>query len=139
MGIRGQHSSHRLKKGDSLIMTNKRKRGVFAPLFFFCYDIDEFFNQYNMCPSYYQSGGAMLPPEAIANRKASAKGKAMVFKTKKDLVDHVVELNSRLGRNISQVQKTRYEAMRRDQLEKIVSNLTTGKIDNALEINTPKK
>lgn len=80
-----------------------------------------------MSPSYYQNGGAMLPPEAIANRRASAKGEEVVFKTNKDLINHIVDLSAQAGKNVTQAQKRRYEGMRRDQLEKLVSNLSVKK------------
>lgn len=68
----------------------------------------------------------MLRPEDIANRRAASEGRDMVFSSKKDIVDHLVELHTRAGQTVTQTQRARYTAMRRDQLEVLVSNLEKG-------------
>lgn len=73
-------------------------------------------------PNFYSVNGAMLRPEDIANRRAATEGREMVFSSKKDLVDHLIELNTRAGKTVTQLQRGRYTEMRRDQLEVLVSN-----------------
>ena len=64
----------------------------------------------------------MLRPEQIANRREASEGKEMVFENKEALVEHLIELAARTGKNVTQEQRKRYMAMRRDQLEVLISN-----------------
>ena len=64
-----------------------------------------------------------MRPENIANRRAVARGESVVFEKKADLIEHIVELSAQKGKNISAAQKARYDGMRRDQLEILISNL----------------
>jgi len=70
-------------------------------------------------PSFYENGGVMLTPEAIAMRQATAKGEEVVVTTKKDIVDDIVRLNGNLGVTTPASQIAKYNLMRKDQLEEI--------------------
>lgn len=81
----------------------------------------------------------MLSGAQIANRAAEAKGETPVSISKDSLVAKLVDLIAATGKNVSAIQKKKYGDMRRDQLEKLVGDMSKPKAVKKAEPKTEAK